>query len=201
MSGFEKVMVKFLKCFALITVVFFLAGLGIIFYCDHHYTHVPVWRSSVKEFVLQTPVPDKKTAALLSQEVQKIVDLFEIKDVECFVFKGHVNRPVYDIFMAGRICTKKDLSAYTSEKRPLKEQKRLFAALELCGAAPEKEDHYTELEGIFFYRVYIYKEHIIFHTCAGERTLLSNDARKQAFLEKFIVPKASAVAVKQGAAQ
>lgn len=192
----EKTAVKILKYWALLIVLFFVAGLGIIFYEYRRCARFPVWRSTVKEFTLQTPVPDKKNAILLSQEVQKIVDLFEIRKVECFVFKGHVNRPVYDIFMAARISTKKDLSAYTSGKYPLKEQRRLFSALELCGAAPEKADHYTEVEGIFFYRVYIYKEFLIFHTCAGEKVFLSDDSRKKSFLERFITPKASAAGKK-----
>ena len=192
----EKTAVKILKYGALMIVLFFVAGLGIIFYEDRRCARFPVWRSTVKEFTLQTPVPDKKNAILLSQEVQKIVDLFEIRKVECFVFQGHVNRPVYDIFMAARISTKKDLSAYTSGKYPLKEQIRLFSVLELCGAAPEKEAYYIELEGMFFYRIYIYKEFLIFHTCADGQVFLSDDSRKQAFLEKFITPEASAAGKK-----
>ena len=188
MDRYSTVIIRFLLGGALFVFILFLSGIGFLFYAFYKCEREPVYRTCMTDFSLQILVRDEKKAAGFRDEVQKIVDLLKIKKLECFIFQGHISRPVYDIFMVGNIQQRKGLEAYSFKKHPLKENRRLRSALSLCGIVPQDNEDYMEVDGIFFYQVFVYKNVVIFNTYLSNPVFLSDNSGKKAFMEKFITP-------------
>ena len=191
MKTSEPSFIKILKWFGVFLVVFFTFGIGIIFYQDYKNERVPIYQSTVTDFRLLIPKTEyTETHPEQQQELQKFVDSFKIRTLQCYIFQAHSQRPNYFIYFIGRISPNEDFSKYSKKQYSLKENIRNFSALKLCGAEPEENDDYIELtEPINFnyYSVYIYKNVIIFSLLTNNQTFLSNDVQKQAFLSKFLI--------------
>ena len=178
--------------FAVFVAVLFAIGIVSLFYNSYKCTRVPIYQTTMTDFelVVQPEGISDNLRSELQQELQSFIDKFEIKTLQCFVFKDHPNRPTYCILMVGRIPADADFSEYAPEKHPLKRNIMLFSTLKLCGAEPQESEDYLELSGCFFdYRVFIYHSHIILEKATWNPTVLRRDEQKRALLEKYISPR------------
>ena len=191
MKKSESIFIKILKWFGIFLVVFFTFGIGIIFYQSYKNQRVPIYQTIETDFRLLIPKTEYTEIHTEQQkELQKFVDSLKIKAFQCYIFQAHPSRPNYIIYFIGRILPNEDFSKYSKKQYSLKENIRKFSVLKLCGAEPEENDNYIELTGplnFTCYRVYIYKNVIIFSLLTSNQTFLSNDVQKQAFLSDFLI--------------
>ena len=124
-------------------------------------------------------------------EMQKFMDKYEIKTLNCFLFQGGPNRRNnYSILMVGNISADADFSEYALEKYPLKSNLQLFSTLKLCGAEPQENEDCLQVNHYLFDAwTYIYRNYIILQMAIFNPTVLRSDEEKQAFLEKHIAPR------------
>ena len=192
MSKMDKITQKILLCFVVFIAVFFVIGIGSLFY-NSYKSRIPIYQTVMTDFELLVGAPEKRNDGSYSEmqhELQDFIDKFEIKTLHCFVFHDSHRATNYSILLVGTLPEEADFSEYTSEKHPLKKRPWIFSALKLCGAEPKENEEYLELLYCFFdYWVYIYHNQIIFEKATVNPTALRSDDEKREFLEQYIVPR------------
>ena len=191
-NAVKKVLIGLAVSIAVLFALLFIVGIPTMFYTSYKSLRVPIYQVVMTDFelVVQPEGISDNLRSELQQELQSFIDKFEIKTLQCFVFKDHPNRPTYCILMVGRIPADADFSEYAPEKHPLKRNIMLFSTLKLCGAEPQESEDYLELSGCFFdYRVFIYHNYIILEKATWNPTVLRRDEQKRALLEKYISPR------------
>ncbi|MFA6998870.1 MAG: hypothetical protein GX280_02300 [Lentisphaerae bacterium] len=184
MSKFDKIIIGSVITFA----GFFILGIGVIVYNSYKCARIPVYQTVITDFEIQ-PLKIKVSKDLHAEmlvEIQKIIEQFEIKTLQCFIFQGHSQRPSYLVNMVGKISDNKTLANISEQKLPLNDHTILQATLKLCGANPKEDDSFFELNVLWIHKILIYKNYIIISMSVSNPTYLNSDAEKQAFLEKFI---------------
>ncbi len=202
----KKLLIGFAVAIAVLFALLFAVGIITIFYTDYKCQRVPIFQTVMTDFEVMQPQEAKDDFHSNSQrDIQKIIDRFEIKTLQCFIFQTHNLRPFYRVYMVGVIPENADYSEYKLEKYPMKKDKRLFNTLKLCGAEPlESEDYLISIDNFmgeadpleskdylilidnFMVGVAIYHNRIILCTGSANPTFLNNDAEKKAYLEQFI---------------
>ena len=182
---------KALLCFAVLIAVFFAIGIFSLFYEGARCKRVPVYQTVMTDFEVVQQEGETAYRSEMLHEMQKFIDKYEIKTLNCFLFQGDPNRRnYYTILMVGDISADADFSEYESVKYPLKSNPRLFSTLKLCGAEPQENDDCLQVNHYLFdVLTYIYRNHIIFRIVTVNPTCLRSDEERQAFLERFIAPK------------
>ncbi len=191
-NAVKKVLIGLAVSIAVLFALLVVVGIPTIFYTSYKSLRVPIYHTVMTDFelVVRPEGISDDLRSELQQELQSFIDKFEIKTLQCFVFKDHPQRPTYCILMVGRIPTDADLSEYAPEKHPLKRNIMLFSTLKLCGTEPQKSEDYLELSGCFFdYRVFIYHNYIILEKATWNPTVLRRDEQRRALLEKYISPR------------
>ncbi len=190
-STLASVIKNLLKGFAISIAVLFAVGILAIFYRSYKSQRVPIYQTVMTDFeVMSRAGYNDEIRSDMQRELQKIIDRFGIKTLNCFLFLGHTNRPNYSILMVGRIPADADFSGYAPEKHTLKRNIMLFSALKLCGAEPLERDDYLELYGCLCdYRVFIYRSYVILEKDTWNPTALLDDEQKRTFLEQYIRPR------------
>jgi hypothetical protein len=192
MSKMDKITQKILLCFVVFIVVFFVIGIGSLFY-NSYKSRIPIYQTVMTDFELLVGPPEGRSDGSYSEmqhELQDFIDKFEIKTLHCFVFHDPHRATNYGILLVGTLPEEADFSEYTLEKHPLKSHPWLFSALNLCGTEPKENEEYLELLYCFFdYRVFTYHNRIIFEKATINPTALRRDDEKRKFLEQYIVPR------------
>ena len=167
-NAVKKVLIGLAVSIAVLFALLFVVGIPTMFYTSYKSLRVPIYQIVMTDFelVVQPEGISDNLRSELQQELQSFIDKFEIKTLQCFVFKDHPNRPTYCILMVGRIPADADFSEYAPEKHPLKRNIMLFSTLKLCGAEPQESEDYLE-----------------------NPTVLRRDEQKRALLEKYISPR------------
>ena len=185
MSKIGNIIKKLLLCFAVFIAVFFASGIFILFYEGDRYMRVPVYQTVMTDFEVVQQAGQTASRSEMLYEMQKFLDKYEIKTLNCFLFQGKPNR-LYTILMVGDISADADFSEYAFEKHQLECNLRLFSTLKLCGAEPQESEDFLQVNYYFDAWTYIYRNYIILRINAINPTVLRSDAEKQAFLEQFI---------------
>ena len=192
MSKKGNIIKKVLLCFAVFISVWFALGICIMFYEGDRCMRVPVYQTVMTDFeVVQRGEGITTARSEMQDEMQKFLDKYEIKTLNCFLFQGGPNRRNnYSILMVGDISADADFSEYASEKYPLKRNLHLFSTLKLCGAEPQENEDCLQVNHYLFDAwTYIYRNYIILQINPFNPTVLRSDAERQAFLEQFIAPR------------
>ena len=189
---------KALLCFAAFIVVVSAIGFFWLIYDYNRCQRVPVYQTVMTDFeVVQwedeqwEEGKDNLRWWVSTQQrgLRKIIEAFEIKTFQCVIFQSHNLRPHYRIYMVGDIPENTDFSEYRQEKYSLKNDKRLFHTLKLCGADPLESEYCMTLKDDFKAFACTYRNRIILSVSCFSHTFLMNDAEKQACLEQFIAPR------------
>ena len=182
---------KALLCFAVFIAVWLAIGIFILYYEGERCQRVPIYQTVMTDFEVVQQEGQTAARSEMMHEMQKFMDKYEIKTLNCFLFQGGPNRRNnYSILMVGDISADTDFSEYESEKYPLKSNPQLISALKLCGAEPlESEDCLQVNHYLFDAWTYIYRNYIILQMAIFNPTVLRSDEEKQAFLEKHIAPR------------
>ncbi len=189
MSKIGNIIKKLLLCFAVFIAVFFAIGIFFLFYNSYRCTRVPVYKTVMTDCKVVQQEGQSKGRTEMNQELQKFMDNFGIKTLNCFLFQGHPQRPVYCILMVGDVPANADFSEYAPKKYALKSNKRLFSTLKICGDDPRENEFCLKLEYCLFDTwVFVYRNHIVFEIVTENPTFLQRDEKKQAFLEQYIAP-------------
>ena len=122
MSKMENIIKKVLLVFA----VFFAIGIFILFY-GNRCMRVPVYQTVMTDFEIVQQEGQTASRSEILYEMQKFMDKYEIKTLNCFLFQGGPNRRNnYSILMVGDISADADFSEYALEKYPLKSLHQVF---------------------------------------------------------------------------
>lgn len=192
MSKKGNVIKKALLGFAVSIAVWFALGIFILFYEGDRCMRVPVYQTVMTDFeVVQRGEGITAARSEMMDEMQKFIDKYEIKTLNCFLFQGGPNRRNnYSILMVGDIAANADFSEYELVKYPLKRNLRLFSTLKLCGAEPQESEDCLQVNHYLFDAwTYIYHNYIILQIDPFNPTVLRSDEEKQAFLEQHIAPR------------
>ncbi len=188
MSKIGSVFKKVVLCFAVFIAVFLASGIFILFYEGDRCMRVPVYQTVMTDFEVVQQEGQTAARSEMLYEMQKFMDKYEIKTLNCFLFQGGPNRRNnYSILMVGDISADADFSEYALEKYPLKSNLQLFSTLKLCGAEPQENEDCLQVNHYLFDAwTYIYRNYIILQMAIFNPTVLRSDEEKQAFLEKHI---------------
>ena len=196
MSKKGNIIKKVLLCFAVSIAcslfLLFASGIFFLFYEGDRCMRVPVYQTVMTDFeVVQRGEGITAARSEMLYEMQKFIDKYEIKTLNCFLFQGGPNRRNnYTILMVGDISADADFSEYELVKYPLKRNLRLFPTLKLCGAEPQESEDCLQVNHYLFDAwTYIYHNYIILQIDPFNPTVLRSDEEKQAFLEQFIAPR------------
>lgn len=186
----KKLLIGFAVAIAVLFVLLFAVGTLTMFYTNYKCQRVPIFQTVMTDFeVVQLQEAKDDFRSDRQRDIQKIIDRFGIKTLQCFIFQTHNLRPFYGTYMVGVIPENADYSEYRLEKHPMKKAKRLFNTLKLCGEDPLESEDYLESKDNFMVGVYIYHNRIILSTGSANPTFLRNDVEKKAYLEQIIFPR------------
>lgn len=190
-SKFGNVFKKVLLGFAVFIAILFVSGIFIMFYEGDRCMRVPVYQTVMTDFEVVQQEGQTAARSEMLYEMQKFMDKYEIKTLNCFLFQGGPNRRNnYSILMVGDISADADFSEYALEKYPLKSNLQLFSTLKLCEAEPQENEDCLQVNHYLFDAwTYIYRNYIILQMAIFNPTVLRSDEEKQAFLEKHIAPR------------
>ena len=164
-------------------VAFIVLGIGIMIYQSYKCATVPVYQAEISNFEL---LPLVDTLKDLSAHENKFLDQNGIKTLNCFIFQGNPQRPIYVVFMISKLPDDKMLTDISKEKHLLKKLPRLRTALKLCGVNAAENDYYFRLQDYGLHNMLIYRDYLIYHPLPSVDTYLNTDAQKRTFLGKFI---------------
>ena len=191
MSKIGSVFKKVVLCFAVFIAVFLASGIFILFYEGERCMRVPVYQTVMTDFEVVQQEGQTAARSEMLYEMQKSMDKYEIKTLNCFLFQGGPNRRNnYSILMVGDISADADFSEYALEKYPLKSNPRLISALKLCGAEPQENEDCLQVNHYLFDAwTFVYRKYIVLQIVTVNPTCLRRNEEKQAFLEQFIAPR------------
>lgn len=160
-------------------VIFVLPPL--LFYCWIQWKYYNIARNPV----YQTVMTDFEIHDEYHKDITSWLEAKGIKEVQCFIFQCHPQRPSYKILIIGKCAEDAELVPNSRRTHPLEEHTKIHTALKLAGATPEKDGVFQEISP----RLYFYKEWIIFETDGDNTPFLPDDSSKQEYLEKIICRK------------
>ena len=144
---------------------------------------VPVYQAEISNFELLPLVDSLKD---WSVHENKFLEQNGIKTLNCFIFQGNPQRPIYVVFMISKLPDDKMLTDISKEKHLLNKLPQLRTALKLCGVNAAENDYYFRLQDYGLHNMLVYRDYLIYHPSPSCNTSLRTDAQKQAFLGKFI---------------
>ena len=162
---------------------FIVLGIGDMIYQSYKCAAVPVYQAEISNFEL---LPLVDTLKDWSAQENKFLEQNGIKTLNCFIFQGNPQRPIYVVFMISKLPDDKMLTDISKEKHLLNKLPRLRRALKLCGVNAAENDYYFRLQDYGLHNMLIYRDYLIYHPFPSVDTYLKTDAQKQTFLGKFI---------------
>ena len=187
----KKALLGFAVSIAVFIVLLFVSGIFIMFYEGDRCMRVPVYQTVMTDFEVVQQEGQTAARSEMLYEMQKFMDKYEIKTLNCFLFQGGPNRRNnYSILMVGDISADADFSEYALEKYPLKSNLQLFSTLKLCGAEPQENEDCLQVNHYLFDAwTFVYRKYIVLQIVTVNPTCLRRNEEKQAFLEQFIAPR------------
>ena len=164
-------------------VAFIVLGIGIMIYQSYKCATVPVYQAEISNFEL---LPLVDTLKDWSAHENKFLEQNGIKTLNCFIFQGNPQRPIYIVFMISKLPDDKMFTDISKEKDLLNKLPQLRTALNLCGANAAENDYYFRLQDYGLHNMLIYRDYLIYHPLPSVDTYLNTDAQKRTFLGKFI---------------
>ena len=94
-NAVKKVLIGLTVSIAVLFALLFVVGIPTMFYISYKSLRVPIYQIVMTDFelVVQPEGISDNLRSELQQELQSFIDKFEIKTLQCFVFKDHPNRP------------------------------------------------------------------------------------------------------------
>ena len=178
-------MTKYVKILIGVSVgiaAFIVLGIWAMIYQSYKCAAVPVYQAEISNFEL-LPFDIHKE---LSAQENKFLEQNGIKTMNCFIFQGNPQRPIYVVFMISKLPDDKMFTDISKEKDLLNKLPQLRAALNLCGANAAEKDYYFRLQDYGLHNMLIYRDYLIYHPFSSVDTYLKTDAQKRSFLGKFI---------------
>lgn len=162
---------------------FIVLGIWAMIYQSYKCAAIPVYQAEISNFELLPLIDIHKE---LSAQENKFLEQNGIKTLNCFIFQGNPQRPIYVVFMISKLPDDKMLTDISKEKHLLNKLPQLRTALKLCGVNAAENDYYFRLQDYGLHNMLVYRDYLIYHPLPSCNTYLRTDAQKQAFLEKFI---------------
>ena len=163
-------------------VAFIALVIGVMIYQSYECTN-PVYQAEISNIELLPLVETRKD---WSAHENKFLEQNGIKTLNCFIFQGNPQRPIYVVFMISKLPSDKTFADIFKEKHPLNNLPQLRTALKLCGTDPEENDYYFRLQDYGLHNMLLYRDYLIYHPFPSGDKYLRTDAQKQAYLEKYI---------------